>query len=302
MSDFTFVIAVGRFGVTAADGADADENPDTIWCDEGVVRFTPLNTYTKVTGGAPLGWTAGHSVINVPIDTNGFMSMSGTKRAQFVDLTSASVNPQIAAGKATHHVQFVGVKAQGTPVTFPEVDVRIAADTAVAISSSAAATALGLTVGTSICDLTSLMPVPTAGGTPIVIGPAGPGIASLAVTGNNLVATLTSGDTKTTALPTALTDSDAATGTRIGTPGTATRAALDTAVHPDMVSASAFGWPLKWSASTGWPARTTKPSWWNGPVCWVATDPALTAGSVTLPPAGIATGDTVMVRSTLAAS
>jgi hypothetical protein len=215
MPDFTYIVAVGRLGITAADGIDADEDPDTIWCDEGVVRFTPLNTYTKVAGGAPMPWTSG------------YLSLSGVRRARFIDLTASSVNPQIPAGKATHSVEFRGIKAQGTPVAFDSVNVRISSDTAVALTSSAAATALGLSLGTAVCDLTMLMPVPTAGGTPIVMGPAGPGIASLAVSGNNLVATLTSGDTKTTALPSALTDSDATTANRITTTGTATRNALD---------------------------------------------------------------------------
>jgi hypothetical protein len=148
MPDFTYIVAVGRLGITAADGIDADEDPDTIWCDEGVVRFTPLNTYTKVTSGAPMPWTAGHSVIDVPIDTSGYLSLSGTARVKFIDLTSVQRQPADRGGQGDALGGVPRHQGAGHTGRVPSVNVRIAADTAVALSSSAAATALGLTVGT----------------------------------------------------------------------------------------------------------------------------------------------------------
>jgi glucosylceramidase len=79
----------------------------------------------------------------------------------------------------------------------------------VPLTSQAAADALGLPLGTMVCDITILSPVPAAGGTPIVVGPAGKSIDALAVTGNSLVATMSDGTTKSTALPAVMVDSQA---------------------------------------------------------------------------------------------
>lgn len=149
----------GRLALTVADGVDVDTDPDVVWCDSGKVRFTPLNTYTKViSGDAAVPFTAGHSVIEANLDSSGRLTWSGALWVSLVDLTSEAVNPQIPAGKATHKVEFVDVKAGTTSVRFETVNVRLAADT----------------VGVDgFCDLTLLSPVPTAGGTPIIMGPPG---------------------------------------------------------------------------------------------------------------------------------
>ena len=149
----------GRLALTVADGVDVDTDPDVVWCDSGKVRFTPLNTYTKViSGDAAVPFTAGHSVIEANLDSSGRLTWSGALWVSLVDLTSEAVNPQIPAGKATHKVEFIDVKAGSTPVRFESVRCRFAADTA---------------VGDGFCDLTLASPVPTAGGTPIIMGPAG---------------------------------------------------------------------------------------------------------------------------------
>jgi len=229
-ADLDFIKVVGRFGLTAGDGGDPDEDPDIIWCDEGTVRLTPVNTYTKVSGASPIGWSAGNAVIEATLDSSGYMTRSGLRRVSVVDMTSSKVNPVVPDGKATHTVQFVGVKAAGTTVGFGQVNVRIAADTVREVDDEAEATALGLPVGSLVADLVDLMPVPTAGGTPIVQGPRGVGIASLSVVGDALVATLDSGAEVATDLPATLVDSDAFVADRIETPATATRTALDAAI------------------------------------------------------------------------
>lgn len=188
MVDIPSVKVAGRFGMTAADGVDSDDEPDVIWCDSGSVRLKPLNTYTKVavpTTGAP--WTAGHSVIDVPLDSEGYLTWSGARYIRVLDLTSPAVNPVIPANKATHAVEFKGIKAGNTAVSFETVNVRLAADTVDPL--------------TGVCDLTKLTPVPTAAGTPITRGEDGRGIASLGVTGDALVATMTDGSTMETNLP-----------------------------------------------------------------------------------------------------
>ena len=149
----------GRLALTVADGVDVDTDPDVVWCDSGKVRFTPLNTYTKViSGDAAVPFTAGHSVIEANLDSSGRLTWSGALWVSLVDLTSEAVNPQIPSGKATHKVEFIDVKAGSTPVRFESVSCRFAADTA---------------DGDGFCDLTLASPVPTAGGTPIIVGPPG---------------------------------------------------------------------------------------------------------------------------------
>lgn len=216
MVDVPSVKVVGRFGMTAADGVDADDEPDVIWCDSGTVRLKPLNSYTKVAGGSPSPWTAGHSIIEVPLDSEGYLTWSGARYIRVLDLTSPAVNPVIPANKATHSVEFKNIKAGGTIVSFDSVNVRLAADTVDPL--------------TGVCDLTKLMPVPTAGGTPITRGEAGRGIAALDVDGNALVATFTDGSTVETDLPAALVETDAQVAAAISNPSSLAGGALNAAI------------------------------------------------------------------------
>jgi len=155
-SEATVKVA-GRFGITVADGPDTGFGPDVVWCDEGTVSFVALHTYTKV---KPLGAQLGQAVIETTIDAEGYLTRSGQRFVQLVDLTSDAVNPQVAPGKSTHRVEFRNLRANGTPVAFETVNVRLAADAVDPV--------------TGLVDLVDAMPVPTAGGTPIVVGPAGP--------------------------------------------------------------------------------------------------------------------------------
>lgn len=241
MADPIFIILIGRLGITAADGVDPDEDPDTIWCDEGVVRFTPVNTYVKAAAGSasPIMWDAGQAVIDVPVGQDGYLTYSGVKRVRFLDLTDpGSVNPVVPEGKATHRVEFRSVKASGVDVGFPATTVRIAADTARALTEAEAA-AVGLPTGTMACVLAELTPVPTAGGTPIIRGERGVGIADLAVEGVALIATLDDGSEVSTDLPAPLVDSDAAVAALVEGPDTATASALNAATAAQIAADAA---------------------------------------------------------------
>lgn len=161
MADLDYVRATGRFGLVIGDGAaDPDVEPDTVWCDSGTIRITPLNTVTKVAGGDPSPWSAGHSVIDASVDANGYLTWRENPFVWLADLGSAKVNPFIGPGKATHTIDFIDVMAGGSRVTFPSYNVRISADT--------------VDPETGSCDLTLLSPVAVSGGTPIIIGPPGP--------------------------------------------------------------------------------------------------------------------------------
>jgi hypothetical protein len=194
MADLDYVPLVGRLGLVVGDGMDPDENPDTDWCDEGTVNFTPLITYTKVADGSPAPWTGGNSVISATVSDEGTVTRNGVPRLTLVDLTSEKVNPKISSGRATHTVEFVNVKANGTRVLFAKQDIRIAADTMTPLKAESAAL-YGLPAGTLVCDLTKLMPVPIGSGTPIVVGPPGNGIVDMSVVDGDLEIELDNGET-----------------------------------------------------------------------------------------------------------
>lgn len=158
-SDLDYAFVTGRFGITVADTDDVGDNPDTTWCTQGSVKITPLITSTKVPGATPAKATLGHSTIVATIDSEGYLTHAGKRFVKVVDLTSEKVNPRIAAGKATHRIEFSGVKADNVPVTIGSDNVRI--------------TMLG-SDGAGSNDLTDLLPVPTASPTPIYRGETGP--------------------------------------------------------------------------------------------------------------------------------
>ncbi len=211
MPDLDYVKVTGRFGITIGDGPDPDETPDTIWCDQGTIRIIPLNTYTKVAGGTPDPWTAGHSVIAATIDENGYVTWRDLPHVWVVDLTSDKVNPRIDAGKATHRIEFENLKAGGTAVTFQNGPVRLAADV---VGDDGAV------------DLTLALPVPVAGGTPITVGARGVGIDSVTVEGGELLVELTNGTVENAGpLPVGPGGSDTGVASYLTAPASASRAA-----------------------------------------------------------------------------
>lgn len=213
MADLDFVVLVGRLGLVVADGIDADNTADIIWCDSGTVTLTPSQNVTKIAGGSPSPWTGGQSAVSLAVDSEGYLTWAGKRYISFVDLTSSKVNPVIPTGKATHSVRYDKVKSGDMTVAFPNTTIRLAADQVKAVDTQEWADALGLPLGTMVCDLTKATPVPTASGTPIVVGPSGPAgtsVESLAVDAGSLTYTLSDGSTGTAgALPTgdAITDS-----------------------------------------------------------------------------------------------
>lgn len=192
-SDLDYAKVIGRFGLTVGDTADAGDNPDIIWCDEGIVRFIPLITYTKVAGGTPDPFTVGNSVIDAQItdasyvdpvgddDGAGYVTYRGKPFVFLVDLTSDKVNPHIGPDLATHRVQFLNVKADGTDVEFDTVEVRL--------------TAAGPD-GDGINDLTLVMPVAAGSALPIFRGEQGTSITGATIVdGTNLEIELSDGST-----------------------------------------------------------------------------------------------------------
>jgi hypothetical protein len=208
MPDLDFCKIIGRFALTVSDGVDADDNPDTVYCDEGVVKFTPITTFTKVAGASPVPMTLGNAVIEAAIDSSGYLSRNGVRYVNLVDLGSDKVNPTIPAGKATYKVTFEGVRASGTKVDFPSFDFRP-------------------TSGVDN-DLTLLAPVPVAGGTAIVVGPRGASVNGASITGpGHLQLALTDGTSVDAgALPVGPGGSDGGVASYVTTPGSATETAL----------------------------------------------------------------------------
>lgn len=227
MPDLDYVTLVGRFGIVVGDGADVDDEPDVIWCNEGDIRLVPLNGEVKIAAGSPVPWTGGIAVIDATIDTNGYLSWRGKQFVQLVDLTSDKVNPTIPANKATHRVEFRNVKADSVPVTFTSATVRIAADT--------------VDILTGTCDLTKLLPVQTGNPTPIYSGPRGTGITDIVQpTPTTMALELSDGTTTDPiTLPAGPGGSDAGVAGYVTTPGSATEVAVAAKIGP--VASAAFG-------------------------------------------------------------
>lgn len=167
MADLDFALVIGRFGINVGDGADPNETPDTIWCDEGILRIAPLQSPTKVPDGAPMPFTTGNAAIDTTFDANGHVTWNGKPRVWVVDLTSEKLIPHVDEGDATHRVSYIGVKANGVAVEFPPANVRLAADTMTP--------GIDPETGEPImaCDLTKLLPVQVGPGVAIVVGDQG---------------------------------------------------------------------------------------------------------------------------------
>ena len=191
------VLLVGRIGLTVGDGTDAG----SVWCSAGTVRLIPVTPVTHV-DAAPVPFLGARASIDLPIDSAGYVTWRDARHAPFLDLTAEGVNPPVAAGNATHRIEFRDLTADlpnDTRVSVPtwSEPIRISADKTATLTD-AQADAYGLPHGTAVVDLASAVPMPTADGITIAVGPPGASITSLEVEGNHLVATLSNGNTITT--------------------------------------------------------------------------------------------------------
>lgn len=159
VADLDYVQVVGRFAAAVGDQTDADAFPDVLWCNAGSVSIEPLIELARIPGftGGPV--TVGAQVITASINSQGWLTWNGQPSVWVVDLTSAKVNPSIAATGATHRVRFTDVSAtleNGTVVTvkIPDATVRIA--------------------GPGPVDLTLLMPLNPGAQILLTTGPTGP--------------------------------------------------------------------------------------------------------------------------------
>lgn len=221
MPDLDYAKVTGRFAFVVGDtNADLDDDPDTVWCDEGTIRFTPLTTLTKVAGGDPVPFTAGHASIDAEIDSEGYLTYQGKRYVHLVDLTSSKVNPQIGAGKATHKIQFIGVKANGTLVELPTTTMRITKDGP---------------EGDGVNDITISSPVVPGSASPIYRGEAGPAVESAEIVAGDLVLVRSDGvELNAGELPVGPGGSDAGVAGYINTPGSQTETALAAAIASEI--------------------------------------------------------------------
>jgi len=282
------VKAVGRLGIIQNDMSDPDDEPDILYCDTGTVTLTSLAPETRYLGDTPMASLLGQAVITGIVGPQGYITWNGLPYVKIPDLSSEELNPNIPVG-ATHEVAFVNCRVGGTgegsrPVNFTTRKIRLARDTVDPVTGE--------------CSLIKQMPVPDLGGVPIVQGPAGAGITSLAVIGDTLVATLEGGAELSTDLPAAMLDSDEFMADRIGTPESAAREALDDAGYitadpdsgklPDVVEQRL---PILCLQSGGTYARPDAPvvlfigtvnpeAFMEDNDIWVNSDPALTLNEI----------------------
>lgn len=152
--------AVGRLGITVPDGVDADDEPEITYCDEGEVWLTPTTTIAQGRDSAGVKPLLGNSVTKLLVDSEGYLTYRGLRHVKVFDLTDPAFNPHVAPSKATHTVQFKGVKCNGVEVRFTDGPARLAADT--------------VDPATGEVNIIEQMPVPVGGGVAIVVGPPGP--------------------------------------------------------------------------------------------------------------------------------
>jgi hypothetical protein len=248
-ADLDYGKFTGRLALTIGDGEDGGDNPDTIWCDTGIVKIRPLTSSVKVASAAAGPFTAGQATIEATVDSNGYITFQGKPYVWVVDLTSPKVNPVIGPNKATHQITFLGVSAQGVPVLFESVYVRITKDGP---------------NGDGINDITVLAPVAVAGAQPIFRGERGVSVAGATIDGGQLVLELSDGSTVAAdgELPIAPGGSNAGVASYVTTPGptkdalTATFVPLITlAKNPDLLVTGALTYAagLLASAVVKWP-------------------------------------------------
>lgn len=162
-----FIKLEGRLGIPFA--SSTGDSPAPIWCDGGTVSIIPELPSAKVLDGNG-SWSAGETRRDAAIDSEGRLTYDDLPYVEILDLTADDVNPSVAAGRSTHRVER-DVTVGGKRVKFPIVHVRIAADTAV----------------DGVCDLTTLAPLPAAGGVPMVKGDQGASVASFTVDEDGLL-------------------------------------------------------------------------------------------------------------------
>lgn len=241
MADLEYAKVTGRFGLTVGDTInDVDDDPDIVWCDGGRVLITPLNTFVKVAGAAAGPFTAGAAVIEAQIGPDGRLLYQGKNYLYVVDLTSPTVNPQIPAGKATHKVTFTDVTAGTTRVNFPEFTCRLVA------------AGDGISLG-GANDLTIVAPVVPGAASPIYRGEQGTSVASLAVQGTNLIATLSDGTSVDAGvLPVGPGGSDAGVAGYASTAGSQTRTAIKAIVASDTPTLALPRWQPNTAYTAGY--------------------------------------------------
>jgi len=81
----------------------------------------------------PPGWTPQRRDFflarPIEVDSEGYLTYRGQRHVKVFDLTDPAFNPHVAPSKATHTVEFRGVKCNGVEVRFPNGPARLALDT-----------------------------------------------------------------------------------------------------------------------------------------------------------------------------
>ena len=211
MADLDYVKVLGRLGTTKVDGPDSDTNPDTVWCDTGLVRFEPVVKNTKVEGGSPSPWLAEHFAVSAIVNSQGHLTVNGVVGVSLVDLGSDKVNPRVPRDKASYRVSFHDVMSNGRKVSFPSFTIHPEPGV--------------------INDLAALMPLPDVGGKSITRGLKGTSVTSLIIRAGNLIGLFSDGsETNAGPIPAAPGGSDAGVASYLSTNGTASRGVLLSAI------------------------------------------------------------------------
>lgn len=120
MPDLDYVEIRGRLAVIVGDAiVDPDPNPDVRWCDEGIVRFTPLLTATQVSAGANGPYKINNSPIEATVGPDGRVTYGGNPFVMLVDLGSMKITPRLLRTEMAYRVDYLSIRSQGLDVNLP---------------------------------------------------------------------------------------------------------------------------------------------------------------------------------------
>ena len=121
LTPLTYGKVIGRFLAIIGDTADASPYPDAV-APSGTITFTPtLSNFIKVSGATPTPATAVLRPIDVPIDTDGYLSWNGQDGVHLV----ATDDPVIAT-EFTYTVTF-NLTYEGVSIPIPAKVINVPA-------------------------------------------------------------------------------------------------------------------------------------------------------------------------------
>lgn len=229
----------------------------------------------------PIGAIGGGGGTSGPINPTDIVGVTAVGQASMTPVDQTAGRAAIGAAADAVVVKLTGDQTVAGIKTHTSIPVLPASDPTTAnqaarkayVDSASAAAASSAAAGVTAAGIGA---VPAAR---LVAGQA----LSADVPASTLTAALSTATTTAKGTVELATSTEAIAGTDAALAITAST--MSAAMRPLFVTLTPY-WPLRWVVGTGWPARTTIPQWYRdlgGLARYIADDPTIVAGSVTLP-------------------